>query len=134
MTNKILIAAACLMLSADAFAEMKANCSTKMSGEAKCEFMNTGAKKDSACVVIEIVRAYSADTYTRPAFGGKGAALVSEQICSGLVEPQDIRERSPSGKWSVNGTPMTPLAFCDSDNPWFKAATNCTMETKSVSK
>lgn len=132
MMKKIMIAAACLMISPGAFAEVKANCSTKMSGEAKCEFMNAGAKKDSACVVIEMVRDYSADTYKRPAFGGKGAALVSDKICSGLVEPQDIRERSPSGGWAVNGTPMTPFAFCDSDNPWFKAVDNCTMTTKTV--
>lgn len=132
MMEKTMIAAVCLVVSAGAFAEVKATCNTKMNGEAKCEFMNTGPKKDSTCVVIEMVRAYSADTYSRPAYGGEGAALVSDKICSGLVEPQDIRERSPSGGWSINGTPMTPLAFCDSDNPWFKAATNCTITTKAV--
>lgn len=63
MMERTMIAAVCLVVSAGAFAEVKATCSTKMSGEAKCEFMNTGPKNDSTCVVIEMVRAYSADTY-----------------------------------------------------------------------
>lgn len=131
--KKMVLVAFSLMIPACAFAEVKANCSSKMSGEARCEFMNEGTKKDSACVVIEVVRAYSADVYTRSTYGGEGAALESEKICSGLLEPQDIRERNPSGSWTVKGTPMTPLAFCDSDNPWFKASTNCTIRTKTVS-
>lgn len=103
-----------------------------MNGEARCEFMNNGKKKDSACVVIEVVRAYDPKLYSRPSFGGKGAVLTSEKICSGLVEPSDIRERTPANAWTVNGTPMSPMSFCESDNPWEKAFTNCTMTTKLV--
>lgn len=132
MLKNVVIAAASILVSVSAFAEVKADCTVQMSGEAHCEFMNTGKKKDSACVVIEVVRAYDSKLYSRPSFGGKGTALTSEKICSGLVEPQDIRERSPSNSWYVNGTPMSPMAFCESDNPWEKASTNCTMATKVV--
>lgn len=125
-------AASIALVSTASFAEVKADCSTKMNGEARCEFMNSGSKKDSACAVIEVVRIYDAKLYTRPSFGGKGAALSSEKICSGLIEPQDVRERTPSNSWSVNGTPMSPMSFCESDNPWEKAPMNCAMTTKVV--
>lgn len=132
MFKVVALAASTMMLSSVAFAEVKADCSTKMNGEAHCEFMNTGSKKDSACAVIEVVRIYDAKLYTRPSFGGKGTALSSEKICSGLIEPQDVRERTPSNSWSVNGTPMSPMSFCESDNPWEKAPMNCAMTTKVV--
>ena len=132
MFKVVALAASTMMLSSFAFAEVKADCSTKMNGEAHCEFMNTGSKKDSACAVIEVVRIYDAKLYTRPSFGGKGTALSSEKICSGLIEPQDVRERTPSNSWSVNGTPMSPMSFCESDNPWEKAPMNCAMTTKVV--
>lgn len=132
MFKVVALAASTMMLSSVASAEVKANCSTKMNGEASCEFMNSGSKKDSACAVIEVVRIYDAKLYNRPSFGGKGAVLSSEKICSGLIEPQDIRERTPSNSWSVNGTPMSPMAFCESDNPWEKAPMNCAMTTKVV--
>ena len=132
MFKVVALAASTMMLSSVASAEVKANCSTKMNGEARCEFMNSGSKKDSACAVIEVVRIYDAKLYTRPSFGGKGAVLSSEKICSGLIEPQDIRERTPTNSWSVNGTPMSPMSFCESDNPWEKAPMNCAMTTKVV--
>lgn len=132
MLKVVALAASTMMLSCVAFAEVKADCSTKMNGEAHCEFRNNGTKKDSACAVIEVVRIYDAKLYTRPSFGGKGAALSSEKICSGLIEPQDIRERTPSNSWSVNGTPISPMSFCESDNPWEKAPMNCAMTTKVV--
>ncbi len=132
MFKVVALAASTMMLSSVAFAEVKADCSTKMNGEAHCEFMNTGSKKDSACAVIEVVRIYDAQLYSRPSFGGKGSALSSEKVCSGLVEPQDIRERTPSNSWTVNGTPMSPMSFCESDNPWEKAPMNCAMTTKVV--
>ncbi|MDU8360026.1 hypothetical protein [Pseudomonas syringae group sp. J309-1] len=132
MFKVVALAASTMMLSTVAFAEVKADCSTKMNGEAHCEFMNTGSKKDSVCAVIEVVRIYDAKLYTRPSFGGKGTALSSGKICSGLIEPQDVRERTPSNSWSVNGTPMSPMSFCESDNPWEKAPMNCAMTTKVV--
>ena len=131
MLKTVLLVASCA-LSTAVFADLQADCSAKMSGEAHCEFANKGKQKDSSCVVIEVVRAYDAKTYTRPSFGGKGAVLTSEKICSGLVEANDIRERTASNSWSVKGTPMSPMAFCESDNPWEKASTNCIMTTKVV--
>lgn len=121
-----------MLLASVANAEVKEDCSAKLNGEISCEFTNTGAKKDSLCVVMEVVRLEDAEIYRRSTFGGKGAVLTSDKICSGLVEPQDVRERSPSASWKVDGTPMTPMGFCDSDNPWFKAASNCAMKTKVV--
>ncbi|WP_024692419.1 hypothetical protein [Pseudomonas syringae] len=132
MFKVVALSVSTMMLSPVAFAEVKADCSTKMNGEAHCEFMNTGSKKDSACAVIEVVRIYEAKLYSRPSIGGKGAVLSSEKICSGLIEPQDIRERTPSNSWSVGGTPMSPMSFCESDNPWEKAPMNCAMTTKVV--
>lgn len=122
-----------MMLSSVAIAEVKGNCSAKMNGEIKCEFSNTGTKKDSACVIMEVVRLEDAEIYSRSTLGGKGAALTSEKICSGLVEPQDIKERSPTASWKIDGISMTPLSFCDSDNRWFKASANCAITTKKVS-
>lgn len=132
MFKVVALAASTMMLSSVAFAEIIADCSAKMNGEAHCEFMNSGLKKDSVCVVIEVVRAYDAKYFTRPTFGGKGATLSSQKVCSGLVEPQDIRERTPANSWSVNGTPMSPMSFCESDNPLETASMNCTMSTKVV--
>jgi len=131
--NKALIFATTVLLSAPTLAEVKADCSTKMNGNTRCEFMNSGVKKDSSCVVIEVVRDYDADVYSDRSAGGKGAVLASEKICSGLVEPQDIRERTPTGSFTANGRSMTPYDFCQSGNPWFKATTNCTMTTKVIS-
>lgn len=130
MLRKAALLVVSLLASSAAFAEVKADCSAQMNGEARCEFMNNGKRKDSACVVIEVIRAYDAKFYSRPTFGGKGAALTSEKICSGLVEPSDIRERTPANTWSVNGTAMSPMSFCESDNPWEKASTNCLMNTR----
>ncbi|VVN31864.1 hypothetical protein PS634_04876 [Pseudomonas fluorescens] len=133
MLKKTLFFATAMLLSASTFAEVKADCSTKMNGSTRCEFMNNGLKKDSACVVIEVTRDYDSDVYSVHSAGGKGAALTSEKICSGLIEPQDIRERTPTGSFTANGRSMTPYEFCQSDNPWFKAPTNCSMTTKAVS-
>jgi hypothetical protein len=130
MLKTIFLSSFLLLLSAPAFAEVKANCSTKMNGSTRCEFMNAGTKTDSSCVVIEVARDYDADVYSIRSAGGKGAKLVSEKICSGLVDPQDIRERSPTGAFTAGGRAMTPYEFCESDNPWFKAPSNCTMTTK----
>lgn len=132
MLKVFLIAATIAVLPVTAFAEVKADCSAKMNGDARCEFTNSGKSKQGSCVVIQVVRIYDAKMYTRPTFGGKGTALTSEKICSGLVDAGDIRERVAKNSWSANGTPMTPLAFCESDNPWEKAPTNCIMETKTV--
>lgn len=132
MLRSFLIAATIAVMPIAAFAEVKADCSAKMNGDARCEFTNSGKSKEGACVVIQVTRIYDSKMYTRPAFGGKGAALTSEKICSGLVEAGDIRERVPKNSWSANGTPMSPLSFCESDNPWEKAPTNCIMETKKV--
>ena len=132
MLKTVLLVASCALTSA-ALADVQADCSAKMNGEARCDFANKGKQKDSSCVVIEVVRAYDAKMYTRPSYGGKDSALTSEKICSGLVEANDIRERTPSNSWAVNGTPMTPMAFCESDNPWEMASTNCIMRTKVVS-
>ncbi|WP_207882649.1 hypothetical protein [Pseudomonas sp. 30_B] len=126
------LAVSSMLLASVAQAEVKEDCSAKMNGEIRCEFTNTGKKKDSACVVVEVVRLYDSDVYSRSSFGGKGAALRSDKVCSGLIEPQDVRERAPSSSWAVNGTPMTPYEFCDSDNPWFKAPENCLMKTSVV--
>jgi hypothetical protein len=79
-----------------------------------------------------VSRDYDADVYSVRSVGGKGAVLASEKICSGLVEPQDIRERTPTGSFTAGGRIMTPFEFCQSDNPWFKAPSNCTMTTKVV--
>ncbi|MFI8611181.1 hypothetical protein ACIGFL_23045 [Pseudomonas sp. NPDC077649] len=126
------LAVSSMLLASVAQAEVKEDCSAKMNGEIRCEFTNAGQKKDSMCVVVEVVRLYDADVYSRTSLGGKGAALSSDKICSGLVEPQDVRERAPSASWSVNGISMTPMEFCDSDNPWFKAPQNCSMRTTAV--
>lgn len=133
MFKIVALAVSSMMLSSVAVAEVKDDCSAKMNGEIKCEFSNNGTKKDSVCVIMEVVRLEDAKIYSRSTLGGKGAALTSEKICSGLVEPQDIKERSPTASWKVDGVPMTPMGFCDSDNPWFKASTNCAMTTKKVS-
>lgn len=133
MLKTVALAALTVMLSGPAYAEVKADCSTKMNGSTRCEFTNTGTKKDSSCVVIEVARDYDADVYSVRSAGDKGAKLVSEKICSGLVEPQDIRERTPNGSFTAGGRSMTPYDFCQSDNPWFKAPANCTMTTKVIS-
>jgi hypothetical protein len=130
--KKTLIFATTVLLSAPTLAEVKAECSTKMNGGTRCEFMNNGVKKDSSCVVIEVARDYDAAVYSDRSAGGKGAVLASEKICSGLIDPQDIRERTPTGSFTANGRSMTPYDFCESDNPWFKAPTNCTMTTKVI--
>lgn len=132
MLKTVFISSLLLVLAAPVFAEVKANCSAKMNGSTRCEFTNTGTKKDSSCVVIEVARDYDADVYSLRSAGGKGAKLISEKVCSGLVEPQDIRERTPTGSFTADGRSMTPYDFCQSDNPWFKAPTNCTMTTKVI--
>ncbi|MNF76454.1 hypothetical protein D3C84_585690 [compost metagenome] len=132
MYRTIALAVSSMLLASVVNAEVKEDCSAKLNGEIKCEFTNTGTKKDSICVVMEVVRLEDADIYSYSRLGGKGAVLTSNKICSGLVEPQDVRERSPSASWQAEGTPMTPMRFCDSDNPWFKAATNCAMKTRVV--
>ncbi len=126
------LAVSSMLLASFAQADVKEDCSAKMNGAIKCEFANTGKKKDSICVVLEMVRLYDADVYSRSSLGGKGAVLSSDKICSGLVEPQDVRERTPSASWAVNGISMSPYEFCDSDNPWFKAPQNCVMKTTAV--
>ncbi|ADR58275.1 Hypothetical protein PPUBIRD1_0583 [Pseudomonas putida BIRD-1] len=131
--NKIAaLAVSSMLLASVALAEVKEDCSAQLNGAVRCEFTNTGKKKDSACVVVEMVRLYNADVYSRSSLGGKGAVLSSDKICSGLVEPQDVRERASSVSWAVNGLPMTPYQFCDSNNPWFKAPENCLMKTTTV--
>ena len=126
------VAVSSMLLTSLAQAEVKEDCSAKLNGAIRCEFTNTGKKKDSACVVVEMVRLYDADVYSRSSLGGKGAVLSSDKICSGLVEPQDVRERTPSVSWTTNGIAMSPYEFCDSDNPWFKAPQNCLMRTTTV--
>jgi len=115
-----------------AAAAVEGSCSANLGGAVSCEFTNTGAKKDSACVVVEVVRVYDADTYSYPSMGGKGAVLTSSKICSGLVEAGDIRERTPEVEWTVGERNAFPMRFCESDNPWFKASNNCTIQTKGV--
>lgn len=118
----------------NACAEVEANCSATMGGEVGCEFSNTGTKKDSVCVVVEVQRTMDADTYSYPSFGGKGAVLSTSKICSGLVEPQDIRERKAEVTWSVaGGQGVKPIDFCSTDNEWIRAAGGlCGMDTKKI--
>ncbi|MCY1305406.1 hypothetical protein D9M70_552130 [compost metagenome] len=132
MHKIVALAVSSMLLASLAQAEVKEDCSAKLNGSITCEFTNTGKKKDSMCVVLEMVRLYDADVYSRSSLGGKGAVLSSDKICSGIVEPQDVRERTPSASWTVNGISMSPYEFCDSDNPWFKAPENCLMKTTAV--
>lgn len=106
-----------------------------MGGEVSCEFSNLGKKKDSTCVVIEVIRNDEAKFYSYPTYGDKGAVLSSDKICSGLVEPQDIRERKPEVTWSlaVGGSKVKPIDFCSTDNEWIRAAGGlCGMRTKKL--
>lgn len=119
----------------NAYAEVEANCSSTMGGVVSCEFSNLGSKKDSVCVVVEVERAMDAKTYSYPSFGGKGAILTTNKICSGLVEPQDIRERKPEVTWNLaaGGGSVKPIDFCSTDNEWIKAAGGlCGMRTKKL--
>ena len=59
--NKIAaLAVSSMLLASVALAEVKEDCSAKLNGAVRCEFTNTGKKKDSACVVVEMVRLYNA--------------------------------------------------------------------------
>lgn len=73
----------------------------------------------------------------RPSYsslGGNGAVLSTSKICSGLVEPQDIRERKVEVTWSVaGGQGVKPIDFCSTDNEWIRAAGGlCGMNTKKI--
>ncbi|MFL9815484.1 hypothetical protein D7241_19745 [Stutzerimonas sp. VN223-3] len=116
----------------NAEAAIESNCSANLGGAVSCEFTNTGAKKDGACIVMEVVRSYDAKNYSYPSMGGKGAVLTSNKICSGLVEAGDIRERNPEVTWNIGERVTSPMGFCASDNPWFKASNNCTIQTKEI--
>lgn len=52
MLKTVFVCSSLILLPVSAFADVKADCSTKMNGSTRCEFMNTGAKKESSCVVI----------------------------------------------------------------------------------
>lgn len=119
-----------LLFSTQASAEVEATCNANLTGKVSCEFFNNGDKKDSTCVAVDIVRMYKADIYRVPSWGGKESALSSSKICSGLVEPQDIRERTPAVTWTLNGDEISPHTFCKSDNQFFKQT--CVMKTRTM--
>lgn len=91
MLKLAVLAVSSMLLASVAQAEVKEDCSAKMNGEIRCEFTNTGKKKDSACVVVEVVRLYDSDVYSRSSYGGKG------QRCAPIRSVRDSLSLKTSG-------------------------------------
>ncbi|MCO5341068.1 hypothetical protein NG896_00685 [Aeromonas veronii] len=112
-------------------AEVEANCSATWTGKVTCEFFNKGKKKDSTCVQMKVTRSSTREHYTLNYLADKWVS--TGQICSGLIEPQDIRERTPQVSWtSESGLPITPNNFCRSDNPYLALDLICDLKQEAV--
>ncbi|MCD1645748.1 hypothetical protein [Marinobacter adhaerens] len=127
MKAKVLFTLLTLSLPGLVAADIEENCTAQLNGNVKCDFFNSGDEKAGLCVQIKVVRKVERSVYEVPGYGNKGESLSSSKICSGLIEPQDVRERSPSVTWTtMDGSGgIKPYDFCVSDNQWFQMSQLC---------
>lgn len=129
-TSFLALSTGFLLASGIALASMEYDCTANFAGEIQCEFTNLTNKKASACVQMTITRKVSADIYSInysdiPEFSD---GLKSKIICSGLVEPQDVRERKSAMGWIIS-----PDDYCRSNNQFFSFNRLCGISTKKTS-
>lgn len=85
--------------------DIEAKCSLNGLGHMRCTFHNAGRTKQSVCVVASLMNPYIPET------------AGSDTVCSGIVEPSDVRERTATvrvykhGDWPAK-VPYTPYDFC----------------------
>ena len=97
--------------------DIKSDCTTNGYGLVSCSFMNEGTAKGSVCVKPYLSRiSYYENKDYEYSWITAAELETSGEICSGLVEPQDVVERQKSmafvgsDLYSLSGT--SPSDFC----------------------
>ena len=104
-------------------ADINGECTITGNGNASCTFQNLGSAKGSICYTLSLERNEDQDWYDKgklyPAgmYGTIGDKVISSsQICSGIVEPDDIVEREKFT--SFTGLTMASLTKNHSPSDW----------------
>ncbi len=100
------------------------DCTVNGNGVVSCTFENAGNKKGASCVTASLEKSRSTSDYEYSFYGNEGDVIKTiDTICSGIVEPMDVKERSKSMTF-YGGAFMTasPSDWCRLDNSyssWF---------------
>lgn len=88
-------------------ANIVAKCTTNGFGRVSCTFTNFGKAKGGRCVIVKLHKSSAQES------------IFSDAICSGLVEPSDVRDRTSDGQFFRNVPPfyteresIQPHLFC----------------------
>jgi len=115
--------------------DIKSDCTTNGFGLVSCSFMNEGTAKGSICVkpYLSRVSYYESKDYDNSWIKATEIETASE-ICSGLVEPQDVVERQKSmtfvgsDLYTLSGT--SPSDFCSLDRTYGGWSDGCVFGTR----
>ena len=87
-------------------------CTANGFGKITCDFQNSGNAKGSKCLKIKYTR--NQNMIFEKTFDFE--TIKSVDICSGVVESGDVRERQLSGAFNNKNVFVTPADFCFVEN------------------
>ena len=120
-----------LILAGCGEANIENDCSVNGNGSMSCTFENTGNKKGAVCVTASLERSRDSSDYEYSFYGSKGAVITTaDTICSGLVEPMDVKERTKSlAFYGGNYGTASPSDWCSLDSEYSSWYDGCYFST-----
>ncbi len=112
------------------------DCSVNGNGVVSCTFENTGNKKGAICITASLEKSRAKSDYDYSFYGDMGDVIkTADTLCSGLVEPMDVKERSKS--MTFFGGPygsVSPSKWCRLDNEYSNWFDGCYFTTSPEEK
>ena len=108
------------------------DCTVSGNGRVTCSFENVGNTKGAICVKARLTRVFEANKYIYAYQGGEGTTITTaDTICSGLVEPMDVRDRvKPLGFYGGKFGLAVPLSeFCKTKDQYSSWYSGCNFST-----
>lgn len=115
--------------------EIDGDCSVNGAGTVSCTFRNDGNAKGSLCLKASLTKTRDKSYYKWSWYGDNGDSIITQgKICSGLVEPSDVKEREQFMSFLKTGelSPTDPVDFCDSDSDYSNWYDGCSFNTIEV--
>ena len=112
--------------------DIKENCSVNGGGTVSCSFRNDGNAKGSLCLKASFTKTRDKDYYEYRWYGDRGDTIKTQgKICSGVVEPMDVRERQQRMSFWKTGefSETSPIDFCNSGSDYSNWYDGCSFTT-----
>ena len=94
-------------------ANIESDCTSNGYGRVECSFQNLGTSKGSVCVTPYFERVGAMENFKR-SYTGYKRIIAQGSVCSGLVEPNDVIERSKSLGFQVDDCDRS---YCQTPDP-----------------